>query len=72
MRIIGSVKQAIDLKDAVPVSLGASGMSAPIWLDWLGLFWQYGISALGAAVLILTAISKVQDIKLKRRELENE
>lgn len=57
-------------RDAVDTAAGAAGLTLPIWIAWLPVFWQIVIALGGGVVLALTAYNKILEIKLKRQELD--
>lgn len=57
-------------RDAIDTAAGAAGLTLPIWIVWLPVFWQAVIALGGGFVLALTAYNKILEIKLKRQELK--
>lgn len=57
------------MRDLTPLTTGAAGATAPIWMTWLDPANQIVVSLLGIAVLAMTLRNKWLDGKIKSAEL---
>ncbi|MDO5606478.1 MAG: hypothetical protein Q4G25_15085 [Paracoccus sp. (in: a-proteobacteria)] len=58
------------MRDSASAALGASGLTAPVWMVWLDPLMQVLVSVAGLIVLGLTIRGKLIDNQIKRAALD--
>jgi hypothetical protein len=68
--MIKETMQIVDAKDGISTTLGAGMLLAPAWMDWFSAAYQWALAVGGFVIIVLTIYSKVLEIKIKRRAIE--
>ena len=59
------------MKDTAVTTGSGGALFLPWWIEWLPNVWQFSISLMAGAMLILGVYSKFLEIRQRRRALES-